>query len=283
MADQKFEGGLVEAIRDLAISNSIVEVLQGNSNRMSEQVPLPPGYRIEDTERFDVRPNRFRGAYVTSYIEDFVDYINTRGGADTSRVFLSPEDMKAKAILDMGTRDCPLWGDDTAQLTLKHTPEFDALWKLKGVDLRQRDLIDFLEDWDSCIEIWNSERSVALSLKAAIPVVRAVTVQGLSESTSAKGDFNSSLSSTDKLEVNSKAGSLPKEFMFTCEPFAGLSSKRIWCRLRAIPVGNEVFFRFRVQSQEALLKECVLEFKEALEEQLNVPVHCGSVSYQGKA
>jgi uncharacterized protein YfdQ (DUF2303 family) len=281
MAEEIFGSGGVGALRDIILANSIVEVLSNNSSSESIQVPLPPGFRLEDTERFEVNPNRFRGCYCTGYIDDFISYVTKRGTC-YSAVFLSPEQMQAKVILDMGTTDDPLWGDDTAVLTLKPTPEFAALLKFKEIELPQRDLVDFLEDWSPYVSIGVPEDKQATSFPAAIMAIRNVTVQSMSESTTSVADFNQNLSSTDRIEINSKGAMLPKQFVFKAVPYRGLKIKTFWCTLRAIPKGNEVVFKYRIQSLDVAVSEMADEFRERLLAGLDTNVFCGAMSYQGK-
>lgn len=258
----------IEAIQALAHAKEANEVLLG-TNRASALLALPKDYQLADLEKYGDRPHRFRGTFSTTSLPDFMAYANAAcNGA--SAVFVDAALGKAEAVIDLGDAGAPLWKDHRAALSLKRTAEFEALLANADKAFSQRDLIDFVEDWDESLVFFEGDfgaEATAIMLADAVGRIRRVKVesQGLRESDA--GDFAAGLSSTDRMEVKAHNAPLPCGFEFHCAPYDGFAMRAFRCRLRAaLAAGDKPALQYRIQGYGMQVEQIGQEFCEILKD-----------------
>lgn len=248
-------------------------------------VVLPKEYTLTELERFAEAPYRFRGLFSTRVLEEFIAYVNATG-REHSGVFVDADNGKAKAVIDLGDDARPLWSEHRASLTLKQTPEYEALLRSMNTVFSQLDFIDFIEDRPECFHFvtdFNAENAASINIPAAIAAIRKLTINSQGQSTTEVGDFAASHSATDMIEIKAQGNPLPGGFEFSCPPYDGFAMKTFRCRIRALTDGKSPALKVRIlglnQAQEAI----ALEFRELLKagvKQVN-RFYCGD--FIGKA
>ena len=96
------------------------------SSETKDVVALPSDYKLHDLENHLPLRRRARGVMETSALAAFGEYTLAHKEPGAS-VFVSPENMTATAVLNLGTPDEPGQTDNRAKLTAKRTAAFDAL------------------------------------------------------------------------------------------------------------------------------------------------------------
>lgn len=262
----------INAIRDLVNAELTNNLLKKDNSEKNSPILLPEGYTLFSVEKYQLKPSQFRGAYTTSSFMDFLDYVHNNKDAD-SKVFIDPDKYTATAILDIGNVKDPKWGKHVAKLSLKKTAEFSAITDKARMQFNQIEFVDFIEDFSENIIFEGG-------LSQAILAVRNMSVSTKSEKDSTVGDFKSTASKYDEIEVKSKGNVLPEGFTFSCVPFVGFEPITIDCRLRAVTNGDKVSLVYRIMRQEMIFKDISEKFKDALEESLGDGVYLGDMAYQ---
>lgn len=279
-----FDESAINAIRDLTYAQEMSNLLSDNRNAASLQVVLPSGYSLADLEKYETRPKRFRGEFKTHLIDEFVAYVNSNGN-DNTGIFVDAERSKATAIIDMGKRKAPEWGDHKATIGLKKTPAFEKLLANQENEFDQLAFIDFIEDWLEYVVFLEdaSGQDKPMQLTIAITSIRKLTISSTSDKTSEAGDFKASHSQFDSIELKASGNKPPKGFDFHCTPYDGLIERHFNCRLRAITNGKEVKLKYRIIALDSIMDNIGLEFKQALQDDTKVEgaqFYCGEMNYQ---
>lgn len=169
-------------------------------------------------------------------------------------MFIDDSSLSATAIFNMGTKDAPGHCDHKALLTLKKTAPYSALLSISGVQMDQRTLAEWMEDWrDYIICLENIDNCVQIDIVKAIASIRKMTVAAKSETQSAVGSFSSEKSDFEKIEA--KGDALPSFIEFTCEPYQSLPMRIFTLRLSVHINTNDVRFVLRIIKQEQNAQE----------------------------
>ncbi|WP_168389484.1 DUF2303 family protein [Acinetobacter indicus] len=262
------EQAAVQQIAELAITAQGTLPLQVD-NTASIAI-LPEGFKLHSTEKFNALRDRYRGAYCTSSIPSFVEYIKYRNnGADENvQTYINTErGLSAQTFLNLGDVIDPGHGDDTATLTLEKKAEFARFEGLNGNRLRQQQLIDVIDDWAEFLEAYGESGEV--DLDKAIRALRKVKITKGSELDSQVRDFGHSVSALEKLEATGVDENLPHYFLLNTECFHGLNPRSVKLSLR-ISANNDDApgFVLRIVGEEALTETLAAEFKDILTERL---------------
>ena len=231
---------------------------------------LPENFKLHITEKFNAQRDRYRGAYSTSSIPSFVEYIGYRNSGEDENVqtYISTNNgLSARTFLNLGDADEPGHGDDTATLTLEKKSEFARTEAINGRRQRQQDLIDFIDDWADFLTAHNDSGEVELD--KAIRALRKVKITKGSELDSQVRDFGHQVSAMEKLEATGVDENLPHYFELHTECFHGLNPRSVKLSLR-ISANNDDApgFVLRIVGEEALTEALAEEFKDILTEQL---------------
>lgn len=275
----------IQTIEALVHVENINKIIASTSEKTDHSLfmAVPKDYALASLEKFAGKPNRFRGHYITHLIDEFTAYLNDNANEFTG-IFVDTIKSTAHAIIDMGDANTAQWGDHTATINLKKTPEFAKLIATKDTESDQLAFIDFIEDWQQQIVfIDGTDEAKTMTLPNAITAIRKLTVSKTNESTSEVGDFAAGMSSTDFIELKAQGDILPKGFYFTCQPYEGLREIRLECRLRAVTKDKEVKLKYRILALDRILDGIGVEFKEHLRANITVQgaqFYCGEMVYQ---
>lgn len=242
-------------------------------------VSMPEGYTLKNTEANQNNRNRFRGAFTTTSLKGFTDYVSQRkDGADKCFVNnTNVNQMSCQAIFNLGDEVLPGHADDTADLILKITNEFAALRKSQR--LAQKELIDFVQDYSYCLSFHESidgELADQMSIGNAINAFRSVTIKTAREMTSDVRDMSSTKSAMEHIEADS-AVKLPGFIVMTAPAYDDLPAVEIKARLSVITDDDSVRFGVRIVGEHKLLNDQAKFFVDMIKIELpeSVPVYAG--------
>jgi len=236
------------------------------ANRLPTEVPTVVltdrngAQQIVSLEPFQKGRERFRGTYSTSSFDDFVEYVRANRG-EPAPTFVDPDHMSAAAYFNLGNESEPGHGDWKAGLKLKPTAPFAALCDIDGKKLKQKELAEFLEDWNEFVaaEYPNGDGD----LKRAITGIRKIQIDKRAESVHGVTATGASRSEMEQIEA--KADELPIGFTWVCEPYVGLKSRPFRLALSVLTTGEVPLVVLRWQRREAVLEDIAKEFKTTLE------------------
>lgn len=245
---------------------------------------LPAGARIESCERLLMQPNRFEGHYETRSLQGFLTYC-TEHLTRNSAVFIDPDKMAANAIIDIGDNTAPGWGTHEATLKLAPTDPYRAvLATARGTEsYTQVQLIDWIEDWAPHIRFIDHDQKEIMATKA-LSSIRRITVSAHGNKTSDRGDFKTSHSAMESVEIKATDEQpLPAGLTFKCEPYEGFPAVVVQCRLRARDAENAVSLHLRLVGHERLVNDTATMFLSLIEKDGIsdiCPVHIGCMHYR---
>ena len=250
------------------------------ANRLDTFIPsiilrTNTGQEIDSLESFGEGRARFRGTFSTPSFEDFVTYVDENASDHAVPVFVNPDSMSARAFFNLGTVDNPGHADWRGDLTLKATAAFDALRKIDGTRLKQKDLAEWLEDWNDFVaadyEGGNGD------LKRAITGIRKLNIKKQGESVHGVTATGAERSEMEKIEA--QADELPLGFTWVCEPYVGLKQRTFRLAFSILTGGDVPLIVLRWQRREAAIEDIAKEFSSTLNERLKAgAVTVGSFS-----
>lgn len=226
---------------------------------------LPEGVKVVDLEKYQVGRSRFRGVLSTNSLVDFSTYVKERA-FEGARGFIDQDEMTCTLIFNLGTNVAPGHADDRAVLRLKPSAGYKAVQSIPGRALSQKDLSDWIEDWNASLSA-TDEAGQTMSIVKAIAAVRTITIKASSESDHAVSETRTSRSAMDQIEATSKE-TLPASLVFSVVPYEGLSVRNITLRVSVITSGAQPMLKLRWIGEEVQREEIAQEFKTVLQEKI---------------
>jgi uncharacterized protein YfdQ (DUF2303 family) len=220
------------------------------------------GEQIVSLEQFGKGRQRLRGALTTSDLADFARYVVDNGNGQG---FVNVADMSAKVFFNLGTVDAPGHADWTASLKLKPTAAFAALAAIDGQKMSQKDLADWLEDWNA--SLYAEYEKGDGTLARAVTAVRKLTIKTNASQTTSVTNVSASRSAMENIEAQSE-NDLPMGFSFVCEPYVGLSSRTFRLVISVLTGEDKPRLVLRWQQREATIEAIAREFKTVLDTSL---------------
>jgi uncharacterized protein YfdQ (DUF2303 family) len=245
----------IQHISSEAVANA--KLLDEKTN--TPAIALPGDMKIHSLESYMEKRSRYRGNFDTSYIADFVNYLEKHTNDDC---FIDPNSMSAKTFFNLGDKENPGHGDHTAKLVLKRTAPFNEILNINDQPREQRKISEWLEDWREYLTAIDQEKK-SIDIKTAIASVRKITIEEARTSEHSEENFSSTKSAMEKIEAKSANG-IPAGFNFKCTPHEGLKEREFYMRLSITTGGDEPRFTLRIAMLDAIKEEMANEFKDVL-------------------
>lgn len=238
---------------------------------------LPSGVSIHSIEQFQEHPHRFRSIFKTYIPADFIAYL-AEHKSDSSAVFIDARRHKATAVLDFGgPSNGPEWAEHRAELALEKTPEHEALLKVTGRPLTQRELTDWLEDFSGSVTPQINDDTLPMS--KTIQAIRKLDLKATASRTIEDGDFRAARSSMEQVEVQQGENPLPSGFNLVGQLFSDTLSRSVQIRLSVLTSEPAPALVLRVQAYDKLMDEIVKEVESRIREAADgVAVYSGTIS-----
>lgn len=237
-------------------------------------VALPDHFKLHDIEAMMPGRRRARGAMHTPLLADFAEYVKANK-VQGSAVFVNPDRMQAVAVLNLGTVYAPGHADDLAVLAEDMTAEYKALLAIAdGRGRAQRDIAEFLEDWEPHITCRDGE--TMLPTVRAIAAVRRMTIEALRKQETAEQSLSAEQSTFESIAATSKEP-LPTFITFTCGAYAGLAPRAFVMRMGVGTGGDKPMLQLRIINHELHKQEMARELAQNVREVLGhvLPVAVG--------
>ena len=265
------------ALQEHASINAANVALSGTS-ATNELVALPSDYTLHNLEQHLATRRRARGTMATTALAAFADYTTAHGENGTT-VFVDPDNMRAVAVLNLGSASNPGHADNTAKLTLQRTAAYTALAQhANGQGHKQATIAEFLEDWAANVHCFTDAGEV--STPRAIAAVRKITIEAMRKKESTEQQLGASHSAFESVQATSTEP-LPTTIIFKCQPYADLSGRTFVLRLGVLTGNDKPAINLRIVKQETHQEEMALELASLIEARFDdgaVPVLLGSYS-----
>ncbi len=272
-----FDKEALQALQENAAINAAA-IAMSNTDDSNSLVALPSDYKVHDLEGSNQTRRRARGTMATSALAAFSDYTTAHGENGTT-VFVDPENMRAVAVLNLGSASIPGHADNTAKLTLQRTAAYTALLNhANGQGHKQATIAEFLEDWSGNVACFTDAGEVPTP--RAIAAVRKITIEAMRKQESTEQQLGASRSAFESVQATSTEP-LPTTIYFKCQPYADLSERNFVLRLGVLTGNDKPAINLRIVKQETHQEEMALELASLIEQRFDdgsVPVLLGSYS-----
>lgn len=237
-------------------------------------IALPENFKTHDLESYLPHRRRARGEMLTSSIFSFSEYASTHATEGAS-VFVDPDAMRAKAVLNLGTSEIPGHADNMAIYAPDKTAAYSALLAITRQPQKQSDMAEFLEDWPDLIECFNDAGPV--NIKQATAAVRKITIDSARRIESEEQQLGATRSAFESVQASSKEP-LPTTIYFKCTPYADLSERVFVLRLGVLTGEKAPSIVLRVVKAEQHKEEMATELSKLVAEALagDLPVLIGT-------
>lgn len=255
------EEGAVDRIARLAVEAA-------KANRLNTDTPavLVNG-SVVSLESLHANRSRFRGSFVTPDLREFAAYIESSQLKDQCAIFVNGELLKASAYLNIGTQEEPGHCDWRAVLDVEYSAEMKAVYNITNGKTSQRDLSDWIEDWQHILSGRASD-GTELDAKQMVAAIRAVKVNSSGEVANVERDFGGSRSAFEDVEASSKAGKLPAIITANLSPAQGFGSRAISLRVSILTGEEKPRFVLRIIAKDLLDQQLAAELVELIRKEL---------------
>lgn len=220
-------------------------------------------FTVVDMEKYQDHRRRFRGAFKTQGLSDFITYVGSRQ-ADAP-VFIDRDAMAANSFLDIGDVTLPGHCDHSATLRLLKTPEFTAYLQANDSTLDQEEMVELVEDWGHLLAFENSNGE-PLERGKVIHAFRKVSLEDLTSIDSEKQEHSRRVGVMNSVTVKN-ADRLPAVIHWTLTPYEGLTERSVAMRVSSKTKGGPSF-GLRAIALDAAREEIAAEFAHLITERL---------------
>lgn len=242
-----------------AITNAGLEISDGMELRRGA-LALPNDFTLHDLEKFLPNRRRQRGEMTTSAIGDFVAY-TTKNAEAGATVFIDQENMKACAVLNLGTTDKPGHADNKAMLESRSTAAYSALRNIAKQAAGQSVIAEFMEDW--MLNIVCLHEGIEIQTAKAIAAVRSITIDTARKLEVEEKQLGASKSAFESIQASSKE-TLPTEIRFKCIPYKELQYRTFVMRPSILTTGDRIALSLRIIKIEEHEEQMAAELAEII-------------------
>lgn len=241
------------------------------NDETKDLVALPQDYKLHDLEQYRMGRRRFRGRFSTSALADYVAYVKNHAkdteAAEKPEGFIDPLEPEARVIFNLHSEDAAAGHADwVADLKLEKTAAYKALLAIEGKALTQRQLVDWIEDWqDNAVAYGPTGELIRLAV--ATTAIGKLDIKSSKQSGHTDGNFQQARSTFEQVEAN-LADTMPRSFGFGCHPYHGLREREFKLGLSILTSHDEPKLVLRIKQREAVQEDVILEFKTKLTEDL---------------
>lgn len=222
---------IVKSHSDISAAHGVMENGAGGECMRA----LPEHFKLHDLEDSAEHRRRARGTFRTTSVASLVRYVKEHREEGAS-VFVDEAEMRATAVLNLGTHERPGHTDNRAQVDLKKTAAYASLLAIHGSARKQAELAEWMEDWaqHAYMEFFAGDEEV--SAKQAVAAVRRITVESVSKLESEEQQLSATRSTFENVTATSRE-KLPTTIHFACKPYQELPEREFVLRL-SVHTGN---------------------------------------------
>jgi len=257
----------------IAAAQTTLALAHQNTNDLTA---LPSDFKLHDLEQYLPNRRRARGTMTTSVLSSFAEYSQAHAELGAS-VFISPDNLKAVTVLNLGTPESPGHTDNRVTLELEKTAAYKALTGIANGSARsQKDIAEFMEDWQEHVQCFDDGGEIKTS--KAIAAVRKITIESMRKMESEEQSLSASKSAFESIQASSKEP-LPTVIYFQCEPYAGLEQRLFVLRLGVLTGEASPKVNLRIVKAEKHQEEMADELAALITRELlgdGIPVLLGS-------
>jgi uncharacterized protein YfdQ (DUF2303 family) len=205
-------------------------------------------------------------------------YLRIVNESPTALTYIDPDALTAVTIFNqIDAEGFPGHCDHRAVLTLRTTPEWEAVTSLQGCITSQADLVEWFEDWSSMVPSFADAQGQHISLAQALAAFRNITVIGKSLANHAEQEMGRDRTLLESIEVRD-ADQFPSRAIVTVQRALELPAINI--HLRILPLaakeGSPPRIRIRAVGWSQVIESTAQSFRALIEAGIKTPVAVGA-------
>ena len=269
---------LVEALREGVEATAVHTAVQDAIITGLGVTALHEDVKVQDLETYLPHRRRQRGTFSTAYVAPFCEYAQVHADKGAT-VFIDAAEMRADAVLDLGSIEAPGHADHHARLQLKRTAAFDAIVAFTGRLHKQQAMAEWLEDWAPHVEMQFFHGADSITLGQALAAVRRITIESARKVDSEQQQLSANRTAFESVQATSK-DPLPTTVYMRTRPYADLDERLFVLRLSINTGESAPLLNLRVQNMEQHTEEMGRELAALVSKTMNgaMPVLLGSYS-----
>lgn len=230
-------------------------------------VALPSDYSLHDLEKNQPLRRRARGIMTTDALDSFAEYTKAHAEPGAS-VFIDTDNMRATAVLNLGTPKEPGQTDNLARYTPEKTAPYAALLATaNGLGRKQVEIAEFFEDWPGHLQFFAG--SIEVAPPQAIAAIRKLTIESMKKLESSEQQLSASRGVFESVQATSETP-IPTTVYFTCQPYNVLFQRIFVLRLAIHTGDNKPAVSLRVQTLDKQREEMGTELATVIETSFGV-------------
>lgn len=232
-------------------------------------VYLDGNARIHDLEEFQPLKRRMTGHFATTSFLALAQFAQST--IDSSLKTENPScfignNGNAKLIFNYGDIGNPLHQDLSASIQLNTTPVFDAISRLKDSRLSQRELAEFIEDFNDYVTALDASGN-EINLNVAIGAIRNMTIESNKSVNQESTDFKDTSSAFASVEAKFKDAT-PAYLSFDIPAFNEIDNRTFIFRISVITSDEKIKLALRCPKWDEVIESINIEFQEKLTKDL---------------
>lgn len=260
------DGNALALVQDTAVLAARI----GNEGLPEHVVALPSSVAVHDLEKYLPNRTRFRGVYKTTVIAEFVAYVlaaaaSLEPGERVPAVFVDAEKYTATGFFNLWEGGEPGHADHRAVLALQKTAAYKAVQAINGTKLTQRELLDFIEDWQTLLRGVTDDQDQPMSVPVLVGAIRKLKIKTAQTSDHVDNGLRASRSTFEEAAAETE-GQTPSLIPLVCAPFLGLAERIFAFRVGVLTSHGEPKFVLRLVGAEKHEEEIAEEFKTVLQD-----------------
>lgn len=230
-------------------------------------VAMPSEFSVVSTEEFMPNRRRARGTMTTTHLGSFADYVAAFKQEGT-KTFVSPRQMTATAVLNLGTTEAPGHADDCARFAPEQTAAYKALLAFVAGAQPQKKAAEFFEDWAYQVQFF--EDTELIPPAQAVAAIRNITIEAVRKKETTVSNLSAQQSAFESIQASSKS-SIPTLIYFKCQPYDVLEERVFVMRLSILTSEPQPTLRMRIVKHEEHIEQMADELADKVNAALGRP------------
>lgn len=216
---------------------------------------------MRDIEAYLPFRRRQCAAVKTPSLDGFATYVVSQAKPG-ALVFVSPQEMTATAVLDLGEREAPGHAMHTCKLSPPVTAAYAALKLITASAQEQRALAEWMEDWAPHLACYTSaDKQTPITTPKAIAAVRKISIDQARKAESAVQQLSQESTTFESVSANS-SDPLPCWMEFKCSPHLGFADRIFGARMSIRTGGKEPQLVLRIAREQVHQEEMAQELAQ---------------------
>lgn len=228
-------------------------------------VYLDGNVNIHDLEKFQSKKRRMKGQFATTSLLALAQFAQSTIASSLNNenpsCFIG-NNGNAKLIFNYGDMENPLHQDLGASIQLNTTPVFDAISRLKDSRLSQRELAEFIEDFNDYVTALDASGD-EINLNVAVGAIRNMTIESNKSVNQESTDFKDTSSAFASVEAKFKDAT-PAYLKFDIPAFNEIENRIFILRISVMTSDDKIKLGLRCPKWDEVIESINIEFQEKL-------------------